>query len=306
MALSEALRQKFSDLVSNHRVVLFMKGTRRAPQCGFSAQVVQILDELAPDYRDVDVLESPEVRDGIKLFTNWPTIPQVFIDGKFVGGCDIVREMYQSNELQRLLGVDVAPVLAPSVTLSAGALSALSAALEGSEGDVLHLEVSPRFDYDLFVAARRDSDLEAKTEGPSVFFDSASARRVSSVSIDFIAGPEGGFKITSPEEPPKVREVDVNELKARLDRGEIELFDVRPSHERALASIAQARPLDAEGQEFLRNLDRETPIAFHCHHGFRSQAAAQQMLAEGFRNVYNVTGGIEAWSQRIDPSVPRY
>ena len=78
------------------------------------------------------------------------------------------------------------------------------------------------------------------------------------------------------------------------------------SHERALASIAEARSLDAEGQAYLRDLDRATPIAFHCHHGFRSQAAAQQMLAEGFRNVYNLRGGIDAWSTEIDPQVPRY
>lgn len=306
MALSEALRQRFSDLVTNHRVVLFMKGTRRAPQCGFSAQVVQILDELVPNYEVVDVFESPEVRDGIKQFTNWPTIPQVFIDGKFVGGCDIVREMYESSELQRLLGVQTAPPVAPRVTLSAAARAALAAALEGGEGDVLHLEVSPRFEYDLFVGGRKPTDIEAKTDGPSVFFDAASARRVSAVNIDFLGGAEGGFKIESPEEPPKVREIDAVELKARLDRGEIQLFDVRPSHERALASIAAARPLDAEGQAILRDLDRDVPIAFHCHHGFRSQAAAQQMLAEGFRNVYNVRGGIEAWSQLVDPSVPRY
>lgn len=306
MALSEALRQQFSDLVNNHRVVLFMKGTRRAPQCGFSAQVVQILDNLVPEYETIDVLSSPEVRDGIKQFTNWPTIPQLFIDGKFVGGCDIVRELNESNELERLLGVQIEAPKPPRVTLSAAAAAALKAALEGGEGDVLHLEVGARFEYDLFVGPRKASDVEATTDGPSFFFDPASARRVSAVSIDFIEGPNGGFKIESPDEPARVKELDALELKARLDRGEIVLFDVRPSHERALASIAEARSLDAEGQAYLRELDRATPIAFHCHHGFRSQAAAQQMVAEGFRNVYNLRGGIDAWSQSVDPSVPRY
>lgn len=306
MALSEALRQHFSDLVTKHRVVLFMKGTRHAPQCGFSAQVVQILDELGPDYEAVDVLSSPEVRDGIKQFTNWPTIPQLFIDGKFVGGCDIVREMHESNELGRLLGVSVKAPEPPRITLSAAAVSALSAALEGGEGDVLHLEVGPRFEYDLFVGPRKAADIEVSTSGPSFFIDASSARRVSQVNIDFIEGPNGGFKIESPDEPARVKELDATELKARLERGEIELFDVRPSHERALASIPEARSLDAEGQAYLRELDRKRPIAFHCHHGFRSQAAAQQMLAEGFRNVYNLRGGIDAWSQLVDPSVPRY
>jgi monothiol glutaredoxin len=306
MALSEALRQQFSDLVNKHRVVLFMKGTRRAPQCGFSAQVVQILDELVPEYEAVDVLSSPEVRDGIKQFTNWPTIPQLFIDGKFIGGCDIVRELRESNELSRLLGVEVAAPKPPRVTLSSGAVAALNAALEGGEGDVLHIEVGPRFEYDLFVGPRKASDIEAPSNGPSFFLDAGSARRVSALNIDFIEGPNGGFKIESPDEPARVKELDATELKARLDRGDIVLFDVRPSHERALASIAEARSLDADGQAYLRDLDRATPIAFHCHHGFRSQAAAQQMLAEGFRNVYNLRGGIDAWSQLVDPSVPRY
>ena len=103
MALSEPLRRQLSELVANNRVVLFMKGTRLMPQCGFSAQVVQILDEQLPDYETVDVLSSPEIRGGIKEFSNWPTIPQLYVDGKFVGGCDIVREIYASGELQKLV-----------------------------------------------------------------------------------------------------------------------------------------------------------------------------------------------------------
>ena len=84
-----------------------MKGTRHMPQCGFSAQVVKILDELKPSYETVDVLRSPEIRDGVKAFSEWPTIPQLYIDGVFVGGCDIVREMQASGELQELIGVKV-------------------------------------------------------------------------------------------------------------------------------------------------------------------------------------------------------
>ena len=107
MSLNEPLRQKISDLVAQNRVVLFMKGTRHMPQCGFSAQVVKILDELQPSYETVDVLGSSEIRDGIKQFSEWPTIPQLYIDGQFIGGCDIVREMHASGELQKLIGVQV-------------------------------------------------------------------------------------------------------------------------------------------------------------------------------------------------------
>jgi monothiol glutaredoxin len=83
-----------------------MKGNRRMPQCGFSATVVQILDHLIPEYTTVDVLQDPEVREGIKAYTQWPTIPQLYVKGEFVGGCDIVREMFQTGELQKTLGVE--------------------------------------------------------------------------------------------------------------------------------------------------------------------------------------------------------
>ncbi|HQT46642.1 MAG TPA: Grx4 family monothiol glutaredoxin [Acidocella sp.] len=84
-------------------VVLFMKGTPMFPQCGFSARVVQVLKHVGVPFKSVNVLEDAEVRDGIKAFSNWPTIPQLYIKGEFVGGCDIVTEMYQAGELQELL-----------------------------------------------------------------------------------------------------------------------------------------------------------------------------------------------------------
>jgi monothiol glutaredoxin len=89
--------------VAGNDVVLFMKGTKSMPQCGFSMQVAQILDHLGVDFKDINVLEDMSVRDGIKAYSNWPTIPQLYVKGEFVGGCDIVREMFQAGELQELL-----------------------------------------------------------------------------------------------------------------------------------------------------------------------------------------------------------
>ena len=103
MPLSDQTKQRIASLIGSDKVVVFMKGNRRAPQCGFSAQVVQILDSQLPSYTTVDVLQDPEVRQGIKDFTNWPTIPQVYVNGEFVGGCDILIELYQSGELEGLL-----------------------------------------------------------------------------------------------------------------------------------------------------------------------------------------------------------
>src|SRR5215210_3601848 len=89
--------------VKSNDVVLFMKGTPTFPQCGFSGQLVQILDYLGVAYTGVNVLESDDLRQGIKAYTNWPTIPQLYVKGEFVGGCDIIREMFQAGELQTLL-----------------------------------------------------------------------------------------------------------------------------------------------------------------------------------------------------------
>ena len=89
--------------IADNDVVLFMKGTKQFPQCGFSATAAKILDLLGVPFKDVNVLEDQSVRDGVKAFSNWPTIPQLYIKGEFVGGCDIMREMYQAGELHDLI-----------------------------------------------------------------------------------------------------------------------------------------------------------------------------------------------------------
>jgi monothiol glutaredoxin len=97
-----SIEQFIDNEVKSNDVVLFMKGTPQFPQCGFSGQVVQILDHVGIPYKGLNVLESGELRDGIKIYSNWPTIPQLYVKGEFVGGCDIIREMFQAGELQQL------------------------------------------------------------------------------------------------------------------------------------------------------------------------------------------------------------
>ncbi len=101
--MSDNTHQTIDTEVKSNDVVLFMKGTPQFPQCGFSGQVVQILDYLGVPYKSVNVLENDEIRHGIKDYTNWPTIPQLYIKGEFLGGCDIIREMFQSGELKQAL-----------------------------------------------------------------------------------------------------------------------------------------------------------------------------------------------------------
>ncbi|MEM8652093.1 MAG: Grx4 family monothiol glutaredoxin [Pseudomonadota bacterium] len=98
-----AVAEFIDEEVKNNNVVLFMKGTPDFPQCGFSGQVVQILNYLGIDYKGVNVLADDDIRQGIKDYSNWPTVPQLYVKGEFVGGCDIVREMFQAQELQSML-----------------------------------------------------------------------------------------------------------------------------------------------------------------------------------------------------------
>ena len=95
--------QRLSQIVGEHDVVLFMKGTPLFPQCGFSSRAIQILDHCGVAYESVDVLQDMDIRQGIKAFSDWPTIPQLYVKGEFVGGSDIMMEMYQAGELQQLL-----------------------------------------------------------------------------------------------------------------------------------------------------------------------------------------------------------
>ena len=97
------INEKIKDIISKNNVVLFMKGTPEMPQCGFSMTVSNILKELKVKFSGVNVLADPEIRQGIKDFSNWPTVPQLYIKGEFIGGCDITKEMYEKGELQKIL-----------------------------------------------------------------------------------------------------------------------------------------------------------------------------------------------------------
>jgi len=97
------INKKIKDIITKNDVVLFMKGTPEVPQCGFSMTVSNILKELKVKFSGVNVLADPEIRQGIKDFSNWPTVPQLYVKGEFIGGCDIAKEMYEKGELQRIL-----------------------------------------------------------------------------------------------------------------------------------------------------------------------------------------------------------
>ena len=128
MSLSPELRARITELVQSNSVFLFMKGNRHQPQCGFSASVVGMLDGLTSDYETFDVLSDPEVREGIKEFSSWPTIPQLYVNGEFMGGSDIVQEMFASGELHKALGVERLDPITPTISITDAAAQVLEQA----------------------------------------------------------------------------------------------------------------------------------------------------------------------------------
>lgn len=303
--MSDPVHEQITELVTQNKVVLFMKGNRHFPQCGFSAAVVRILDELLPAYKTVNVLTEPGIRDGIKVYSKWPTIPQLYVDGQFVGGSDIVRDMAASGELQELLGVKVEPVKAPSIKVTAAAAKAFQDAATAT--DFPRIEIGPEFQVELSIDEKRPNDIAVEASGVTFLFDPSSARRADGISIDFVPGEAGGFKIDNPNEPPRVKAMHVQQLKDMLDRGDdFDLYDVRPTAERDRAKLEKAIMLDEAVREKLTKADKNRTIVLHCHHGGRSRAAAEQLVKQGFRNVYNLEGGIDAWSTQIDPKIARY
>ena len=310
MALDEMAKQEITETIEGNEVVLFMKGNRRSPQCGFSATVVGILDSMLTDYHTVDVLSAPHIRDGIKDFSSWPTIPQLYVKGEFVGGCDIVQEMMGTGELYEALGLEPVEVVQPNIEISESAAGALAqaAAEHGGAGRELHLSVDATFQAHLSIAPRTPADVEAITQsGVLLLLDPISASRANGITIDVTDTPDGqAFKVDNPN-APRVQAMSVRELKASLDSGDaIELLDVRTPEERAIAAIPGAVLLNETEAARIEGLPRDTKLVLHCHHGGRSQQAAEQFVSLGFTQVWNVVGGIDAWSQEIDPDVPRY
>ena len=211
-------------MIAGQPVFLFMKGNPTFPQCGFSNQVVQILKAFDIPFGHCDVLADSDIRQGIKEYSDWPTIPQLYVSNEFVGGCDIVRELWESGELLELL-------------------------------------------------SNAFPDREVK----------------------------------APQPPAKVVHISPEEANAMLAQSETRFLDVRSPQEKQLASVPGFQLLTQESlDDMLSHLDRQTPLVFMCHFGGRSAQAAEFFCQNGFQNVFNVAGGIDAWSKTVDNNIPRY
>lgn len=306
--MTNEMKQKIDALITNHPVVLFMKGTKDQPQCGFSSRVVQALKTYLHDFKTVDVIADPQMREAIKVYSQWPTIPQLYVDGEFVGGCDIVLEMMDKNELQPLLGITKANQ-APTIKLSDEALLAFrDANASREEGECFRLSVNADFTHSLSIDFRHDDDFVVNFGDVEIIIDPYSAARADGISLDFLKDHlESGFTFENPNEPPMVQELSVEDFKSWEAKGNAPiLVDVRTRLEWEKACIKQAKFFEEFKKEDIAALKKDEPIVFFCHHGGRSRRMAESFRMRGFTKVYNLTGGIDAWSRTIDPSVPTY
>jgi len=309
MSLDPALRTRIDALLNAHPAVLFMKGSPQMPQCGFSAKAVAALDAIGADYTHVDVLADAAIREGIKLYGDWPTIPQLYIGTELIGGSDIIAEMLGSGELSEALGLPPPDRTPPAITITDAALEMLRGAIKDAGQEVaLTLSIDSTFRTRLHLAPLDAAGIVQDVNGIKVQCDLASARRADGLTIDFADDLRGrGLVIDNPNAPKPVQNLSPADANARAQAGGLTIVDVRPPQERAQAALPlDVRVLDGDGEQHLQALPKDTALAFLCHRGGRSQQAAERFAARGFTRVYNIEGGIDAWAQDVDSAIARY
>lgn len=307
MSLDPALRQRIDDLLTSNRIVLFMKGNPDAPQCGFSSQAAGTLKGLGVPFAHVDVLADADIREGIKHYGDWPTIPQLYIGGELVGGSDIIVQMAATGELQEALGLPPPDRTPPYITVTPNAQSMLKQAINDAGGEmVVEIAIDPNYRTRLHLVQPDDHAVHVDVDGVTVQFPVSDLRRADGLTLDFADDARGkGLIIDNPNAPKPVRNLTPADAESRVRAGSLTLVDVRPRDERALATAPVAHLQFDNGVEAIEGLPKDAPIAFLCHHGGRSGQAAEHFRQLGFSEVYNVVGGIDAWAA-FDPAVPRY
>ena len=192
MSIPLELQSRIQGIVDSGPTVLFMKGNPAAPQCGFSAQVVQVLNRLLPEYRTFDVLSDSEVREGVKDFSDWPTIPQLYIGGEFMGGCDIVKEMYDSGELHDALGMERPDLSGDDVeiSISPDAEQILRDAQQQQRAE-LHFGIDAKFQPFLGFGPATGSEIRVPVGDLFFLLDRDSAARARGASITVVDSEHG-------------------------------------------------------------------------------------------------------------------
>ncbi len=298
MSLSEQTRSKIEQQIASDRVVLYMKGNPQQPQCGFSAKTIGILDELLPSYASFDVLADEDVRQGIKVYSDWPTIPQLYVDGELIGGCDIITDMYNSGELHAALGLSAPDRTPPEITISDLAAEKIKAGMQEHTGLALHMSIDANWQPQFGLQPAVGNEISASSNGITLLFDLQSAQRARGAVLDWAEALDGsGLDVTLPAAPAPVKPMQAEELKQAIEKGSAPLIiDVRSEQDRSIvAPITGAMVLDRDTLAELQNRPTDTAMVFVCNVGNSSRGAAEHFRKMGFTEVFNLEGGMQAW-----------
>ncbi|MDZ7792029.1 MAG: Grx4 family monothiol glutaredoxin [Xanthomonadales bacterium] len=297
MSLDPVIREKIESQIGSHRVVLYLKGTPKMPQCGFSAKTAGILDQLLEgDYASYNVLEDESIREGIKVYGDWPTIPQLYVDGELVGGNDIIGEMFNTGELHEMFGLEKPDRTPPEITITDTAAEKIREFLEAYPGNHLHFAIDAGWDAQFQVGPKQGTEIETESNGITVLMDLASAQRARGATIDWVETVQGeGLKLDLPGAPAPVKQMTPAELQERMNAGErIRVIDVRAEPDRREKPLDFAEPLDADLMAVLKDGDPNEPLVFVCNVGQTSQQYAEHYRKQGYTQVYNLEGGAQA------------
>ena len=310
MELNQPLQSRIESLVESDRVVLFMKGTRMQPMCGFSAATIGILDSLVPEYTTFNVLEDQGIREGVKAFSDWPTIPQLYIDKEFVGGlrhreADVQQRRAARDARRGGAGPD--PARDRRERRRRRHHRQRAPGQSGQRGAPLHRRtlaalVQPRPDG----GTRGPGGVERGSRCCSTWRRRRRRRGCPSTSKRRCRAPRSRSTIPTHRPPwAECRRPSLPPRGAKRPPLPPSWTYAPPTSGRGRSSMGSI-PLDEEGMKIVAALAKDTKLVFYCHTGVRSRSAAEHFRTEGFTDVHNLEGGIDAWSREVDASVPRY
>ncbi|MGJ8663773.1 MAG: Grx4 family monothiol glutaredoxin [Marinicella sp.] len=297
--MSDQTTQRIEKMLNENPVFLFMKGTPQTPMCGFSSNTVKILkDMIGDDFASFNVLEDPEIREGIKSYGQWPTIPQLYINKELVGGNDIISEMFNTGELHELLNLKQPDRSPPEISITDEALNHIKAGLKDMGEHQLFLSVDEEFNTRFSLELPKGYEVVADVGDLKVYMDIGTAKRANGVEISWVDELQGsGLRINNPNEPPAVQDLAVSELQDwfATDIENPKIYDVRSVEKFEEGSVDHAVRLDKQAITEIEGMDKNTPLVFVCQIGQSSMSAAEFFRKKGYTKVYNLTGGYNSW-----------
>ncbi len=291
--------ERIEQMLDENSVFLFMKGNPMTPMCGFSSNTVKILKSLLGDqFGYFNVLEDPEIREGIKVYGQWPTIPQLYVNKELIGGNDIITEMFNSGELHELLGLEQPDRTPPEITISSEAVTHIKEGMGDVQDHQLFLSIDDDFNTRFSLEQPKGYEVIANVGDLKIFMDIGTAKRAKGLSISWVDELQGsGLQVKNPNEPPQVKELSVDELRSWLasDTPNPKIYDVRSEDKISEGTVDNAVRLDKEMIKKIQEMEKDTPLVFVCQVGQSSMAAAEFFRKKGFIKVYNLMGGFNAW-----------